>query len=89
MTVGSDQTYTKIQDAINNADNGDTILIHNGTYFENVLVNKSLTLIGNYTDASGSNSFAGGQFTTASGLDSFAIGDNTKASGINSFAGGY
>ncbi len=38
--------YTKIQDAINNASNGDTILVYSGTYYENVDVNKQLTLRG-------------------------------------------
>jgi len=39
--------YTKIQDAINNSKNGDTIYIWNGVYFESIIINKSITLIGN------------------------------------------
>ncbi|KAA0007607.1 MAG: hypothetical protein FE036_03360 [Thermoplasmata archaeon] len=38
--------YTKIQDAIDNANEGDTIFVFNGTYYENVVVNKSINLIG-------------------------------------------
>jgi parallel beta-helix repeat protein len=38
--------YTTIKDAINNSNNGDTILVHSGTYFENVDVNKQLILKG-------------------------------------------
>ena len=38
--------YTKIQDAIDNASVGDTILVYSGTYYENVDVNKQLNLIG-------------------------------------------
>jgi nitrous oxidase accessory protein len=38
--------YSKIQDAINNASAGDTILVYSGTYFENVDVIKPLTLKG-------------------------------------------
>ena len=40
--------YTTIQEAINDNDtlNGQTILVSHGTYYENVVVNKSLTLIG-------------------------------------------
>ena len=35
---------TPIQHAINNATDGDTILVHDGTYTEQVILNKSLTL---------------------------------------------
>lgn len=41
--------YTTIQAAINAAIPGDTIYVWNGTYYENVLVNKCVTLIGNGT----------------------------------------
>jgi parallel beta-helix repeat protein len=39
--------FTGIQEAINNASDGDTIIVHSGVYHENVVVNKSVTLIGN------------------------------------------
>ena len=45
--VGTGQTYTKIQDAIDNASSGDTIRVFCGKYSENLIVNKTLTLIGN------------------------------------------
>jgi len=35
-----------IQEAINSAQSGDTIFVHNGTYTENVVVNKTVSLIG-------------------------------------------
>lgn len=38
--------YTRIQDAINNASAGDTILVQSGTYNETVTVNKQLNLSG-------------------------------------------
>ena len=38
--------YTKIQDAIDNASEGDTVLVYNGKYKEDVVVNKSITLMG-------------------------------------------
>jgi parallel beta-helix repeat protein len=42
--------YCKIQYAIDNASDGDTIIVFNGTYYENVVVNKSLDLIGENRD---------------------------------------
>jgi len=41
--------YTTIQAAINAAKSGDTIRVYAGTYNENVIVNKTVTLIGNGT----------------------------------------
>jgi len=38
--------YTTIQGAINNASEGDTIFVRNGTYYERIVVNKSVSLIG-------------------------------------------
>jgi len=40
--------YTKIQDAIDNASNGDTVFVYNGTYYENIQINKTIDLIGEY-----------------------------------------
>ncbi len=52
ITVDDDggAEYEKIQDAINASKNGDTIRVWEGTYLENVLVDKSINLIGNGTD---------------------------------------
>ena len=36
--------YQYIREAINNSDNGDTILVANGRYYENIIINKSLTI---------------------------------------------
>jgi len=38
--------YTSIQDAIDDAGDGDTIFVYNGTYYENVIINKTINLIG-------------------------------------------
>ena len=38
--------YTRIQDAINDATDGDTIFVFNGTYFETIVIDKSIKLIG-------------------------------------------
>lgn len=45
----SSGNYSKIQDAINASTNGDTIYVWAGTYFENIIVNKTVTIIGNGT----------------------------------------
>jgi len=41
--------YSSIQDAINNASNGDTVYVYNGLYEEHVVLNKSITLKGQST----------------------------------------
>ena len=51
LTVGSSGCdYTKIQDAVDAARAGDTILVYNGSYRENVDVRKRLTLQGEGAD---------------------------------------
>jgi len=42
ITVPDD--FSTIQEAINNANEGDTIFVRNGTYLENVIVNKTVVL---------------------------------------------
>ncbi len=42
--------YTSIQEAINAASNGDTIFVYNGMYKENVVIDKSINLIGESID---------------------------------------
>ena len=39
--------YFSIQAAIDNASNGDTIYVWPGTYYGNIIIDKSITLIGN------------------------------------------
>ena len=43
---GGPNNYTKIQDAINDSLNGDTINVYSGTYPEKIIINKSINLIG-------------------------------------------
>jgi len=45
-----DKDYTKIQDAVNTSENGDTVYVYAGTYYEHVVVNKSINLEGEGAD---------------------------------------
>jgi len=45
-TIIVPDNYPTIQEAINAANFGDTVYVRNGTYYENVVVNKTISLIG-------------------------------------------
>jgi|GEM_PF-1596224 len=45
-TINVPEDYPRIQEAINNANQGDTVFVSSGTYYENVIVNKTVSLIG-------------------------------------------
>jgi nitrous oxidase accessory protein NosD len=49
ITVPDD--YPTIQAAINAANDGDTVFVRNGTYYEHVVVNKTLSLLGESKDS--------------------------------------
>jgi parallel beta-helix repeat protein len=51
VDISGNGNYTKIQEAINNAKPGDTINIWAGMYYENIVVDKTLTVIGNGTSS--------------------------------------
>jgi len=38
--------FDSIQEAINNASSGDTVFVHIGAYYEHVVINKTITLVG-------------------------------------------
>lgn len=46
LTLIVPDDYKSIQDAINNASSGDIICVRLGIYYENIVINKSITLIG-------------------------------------------
>jgi nitrous oxidase accessory protein len=57
LTVDSDggENYTSIQEAINSAQDGDTIPVNPGVYQENVKVNKEVSIISNSIPQEGTN----------------------------------
>jgi len=78
--------YTKIQDAVNAANNGDTVFVYNGTYYENVIINKIINLIGEdrngtIIDGNGSGDVVN---ITAEGvtIEGFTIRNGANAGGI-------
>ena len=50
VTITVPDDYPTIQEAINAAVSGDTIYVRTGTYYENVVVNKTVSLIGENTE---------------------------------------
>lgn len=48
--TGSNGAFTSIQDAINASSDGDTVYVFNGTYHENIIVNKTINLTGEDRD---------------------------------------
>jgi len=85
LTVGTDGQYKTIQQAVNAATSGDTIRVAPGTYAENVVVDKSLTI----TAASGqpivqaANSGADVFLITSSGVHIDGLKITGGASGVH------
>jgi len=48
--VDKDRYYDAIQDAIDDADEGDEIRVYAGLYYENIIIDKAIKLIGNGSD---------------------------------------
>jgi len=46
VDLNGEEEYTSIQDAIDDASNGDTIYVYSGVYYENIYINKSINLFG-------------------------------------------
>ncbi|UCG68691.1 MAG: fibronectin type III domain-containing protein [Thermoplasmata archaeon] len=49
-TTGSGGAYTSVQHAINVSNDGDTVYVYSGTYYENVVVDKTINLTGEDRD---------------------------------------
>jgi parallel beta-helix repeat protein len=50
LQVGSGQTYSTIQAAVDDASNGDTVFVHAGTYEESIILKDGIKLIGETPD---------------------------------------
>jgi hypothetical protein len=83
--------YPTIQAAINAASNGDTIFVRSGTYNENIVVNKMVTLIGensNNTIINNGNDYAYAVVNIQSGnvtVENFTIQNGYKGVVIDSY----
>jgi parallel beta-helix repeat protein len=75
--------YPTIQQAINHASSGDTILVQNGTYYEHVLINKSLSLIGEGRDLTVVNGSGVGSVISITASDVVVEGFTVMKSGKN------
>jgi parallel beta-helix repeat protein len=76
--------FHTIQEAVNAASNGDTIYVHNGTYYENVRVNQTVSLIGEDRD----NTIVDGNGTAPIGTI-VLVSDNSSISGFTVRNGEY
>ena len=69
--------YNNIQDAINAAENGDTIFVYSGIYYENIIVNKSISITGQNNEDTIVDGMQKGDVISVSGLS-----NNVKISGF-------
>lgn len=79
--------YRTIQEAIENAAKGDTILIKSGIYYENLLVDKSLTIQGENKETAiiiGTGNVTRGEQTVIT-----LVAENTKVSGLSIMSQNY
>ncbi len=85
--------YTSIQGAIDDASDGDTIYVYNGTYYEHITLNKQLYLIGEhknvtFIDGGGSGNAV---YITANGIHilGFTIRNNGNSRGMYLIGSSY
>lgn len=80
ITIHVPADYPTIQDAIDAAWPGDTIIVDSGTYYENVVVNKKVNLLG-YDTGSGMPIVDGGGFASSCAVNITA--DGAQLQGFN------
>lgn len=88
---GGDGNYSSIQDAINDASDGDTVFVYDDSspYYENIVINKSINLIGEAKDTTIIDGTKNGSVITLLAneclIEKFTItgrGENPKDAGI-------
>jgi parallel beta-helix repeat protein len=72
--------YSKIQDAIDDASDGDTVFVYSGTYFEDVKINKSIVLKGENKQ---STIIHGGGFGSGDGVILVKYSNNVEITGFS------
>jgi parallel beta-helix repeat protein len=77
--------YPTIQKAINNASEWDTIFVRNGTYFEHVVVNKTVTLVGENRHTTIIDGNGTGNVVLVIAADNVTITEFTVRNGSNGF----
>ena len=83
--INKGTNYTTIQAAIDDASLGDEIHVDSGTYYENVLVNKSLKLIGENKDTTIINGSGGSSSIKLENVDDCIVSGFTLTSDIGIF----
>lgn len=89
LTVGSNggENYSSIQEAVNNTQNGDTVVVSPGIYIENVNVNKEIAIISK-TDVSGDITNRTYVIGAVPGNDVFSIkSNNVRITGFHILGG--
>ena len=87
VSASGEGDYTSIQDAIDAAHPGDTVFVESGEYTENLVINKTINLIGNsswYVEINGGGE---GDVLVVSADDVYVSGFNFKRSGSDNYYG--
>ncbi len=88
VNVDGGADYTSIQDAINASNDGDTVYVYGGIYFEDIVISKSITILGENRDITmiDTNGTGNGIYVNASFVD--VKGFTVSNSGTNYFDAG-
>ncbi|UCG68193.1 MAG: right-handed parallel beta-helix repeat-containing protein [Thermoplasmata archaeon] len=92
-STGAGGAYTSIQDAIDNASDGDTVFVYSGIYYENVVVNKTISLVGEDRNTTEINGWNNGDvvlitrdYVNITGFNITRSGSNSEDAGIDLFS---